>query len=190
LLIPSISSRRDSSLLSEADLHQKQSALLTTLSQTSKPKHILQSLAFIISHTTQSLTKSLSTSVPLTPRTTAEKFDTEVALLPIKQALVDTAEKLSALQDRIAHTPKREYATIEARARALRAARTEAIDRLDEILASTESAPIPQDWNNDIRAARELIVLCPRFPPLNNVEGLTRVGNADIKDQELDQSIP
>jgi len=54
--------------------------------------------------------------------------------------------------------PRREYSTTEAKCRALRAARTEALDRLDEILSSGEQCQISEDWNDDIAAAKELIV--------------------------------
>ena len=143
-----------------------QSDLLNTLHNASKPKHILQSLAFITSNMTQSLNKSLAaTSIPFTPRSSTEKLDTEVALLPIKQSLIDTSEKLISLQTVIAHIPKREYSTIEARARALRTARSEAIDRLEDIISSTEANPVPEDWDDDVRAANELIVFLPQHPP-------------------------
>jgi hypothetical protein len=83
----------------------------------------------------------------------------EHALLPVKHALVTTAEQLLSIQSTISHIPRREYATIEARARALRAARTEAIDRLDDIVSETEGQTLPEDWNDDVAAAKQLIVI-------------------------------
>ena len=54
--------------------------------------------------------------------------------------------------------PRREYSTTEAKCRALRAARTEALDRLDEIISSGDQGQINEEWNDDIAAAKELIV--------------------------------
>ena len=54
--------------------------------------------------------------------------------------------------------PKKEYATVEAKCRALRAARTAALDRLDEIISSSEPERSNEDWNDDVAAAKELIV--------------------------------
>lgn len=83
----------------------------------------------------------------------------ENSLLPLKQTLIANSEKLISLQTTIANLPKREYATTEAKCRALRAARAEALDRLDEIISSSsETEPVNEDWNDDVNAAKELIV--------------------------------
>ena len=83
----------------------------------------------------------------------------ENSLLPLKQSLIANSEKLIALQNTIANLPKREYATTEAKCRALRAARAEALDRLDEIISSSsETEHVNEDWNDDVNAAKELIV--------------------------------
>ena len=66
----------------------------------------------------------------------------------------------------IENMPKREYATTEAKCRALRAARTEALDRLDEIISNSETQAENQEWNDDIKAADEIIVP-PFSPPLH-----------------------
>lgn len=54
--------------------------------------------------------------------------------------------------------PKREYATTEAKCRALRAARTEALDRLDDLISNSETQAGNQEWSDDIKAADEIIV--------------------------------
>ena len=87
----------------------------------------------------------------------------EESLFPLKQQLIANYEKLQQLTNTINNFPKKEYATTEAKCRALRAARTEALDRLDEMISSSE---IPeggsgghQEWNDDIKAADEIIVV-------------------------------
>ena len=82
----------------------------------------------------------------------------QTSLLPIKKQLIDTAEKFVAVQNSLQGLPRREYSTTEAKCRALRAARTEALDRLDEIISSGEQCQDNEDWNDDIAAAKELIV--------------------------------
>ena len=64
----------------------------------------------------------------------------------------------------MAAMPKKEYATTEAKCRALRAARTEALDRLDEMISSSESGSLSQEWSQDIKAGEEIIVPLPRIP--------------------------
>jgi hypothetical protein len=61
--------------------------------------------------------------------------------------------------------PKKEFATTQAKCRALRAARTEALDRLDEIISTAEPERPHDDWNDDVAAAKELIV-----PLFNNTD--------------------
>jgi hypothetical protein len=93
---------------------------------------------------------------------TAEEVETENSLFPLKQSLIADCERLISLQNTIANLPKKEYSTTEAKCRALRAARTEALDRLDEIISSsTETEQVNEDWNDDVNAAKELIVLLP-----------------------------
>ena len=145
-------------MLSESDLQLKKEELLQSL-QSSKPKQILQSLAFLASHSTQSLTKLYPPTTSRSKRSKADKIETENSLLPLKQTLIGNSDKLIALQNTIANLPKKEYATTEAKCRALRAARTEALDRLDEIISSsTEPERVNEDWNDDVNAAKELIV--------------------------------
>ena len=72
------------------------------------------------------------------------------------------AEKFVAVQSSTQGLPRREYSTTEAKCRALRAARTEALDRLDEIISSGEQCQVNEDWNDDIAAAKELIVSTPQ----------------------------
>jgi hypothetical protein len=81
-----------------------------------------------------------------------------MSLFPLKQSLVADSEKLIILQAALANIPKKEYATTEAKCRALRSARTEALDRLDEIISSAEPERLSEDWNEDVIAAKELIV--------------------------------
>ena len=151
--------------------------------QSAKPKQILQSLAFLTSHSTQSLTKTYLHTTPRSKRSTAEKIETENSLLPLKQSLVANSEKLLSLQNTIANLPKKEYATTEAKCRALRAARTEALDRLDEIISSsTEPESVNEEWNDDVNAAKELIVAPERF--MSN--GL---GTTNFKDKITYQTI-
>lgn len=89
-----------------------------------------------------------------------DKLELEASLFPVKQQIIANYEKLQKLQTAmISNLPKREYATTEAKCRALRAARTEALDRLDEILPSSETQSVNQDWNDDIKAADEIIVI-------------------------------
>jgi hypothetical protein len=76
----------------------------------------------------------------------------------VKKQLLDTAEKFTAIQTSLAGFARREYSTTEAKCRALRAARTEALDRLDEIISSGEQDSGNEEWNEDINAAKELIV--------------------------------
>lgn len=47
---------------------------------------------------------------------------------------------------------------MEAKCRALRAAKAEALDRLDEIISSNEPQCVNEDWDEDVKAAKELIV--------------------------------
>src|SRR5579859_1512706 len=105
--------------MSEEDLQTKRSELLQSL-QSSKPKHILQSLSFLTSLSSQSLMKRCPPSLPIH---SAKQIDSDIeeCLLPLKQILIDKAEKLAVLQNAIAVMPKKEYATIEAKCRALRA---------------------------------------------------------------------
>jgi len=89
-----------------------------------------------------------------------------MTLLPSKQLLISNAENLSNLEYIISSIPKKEYSTTEAKCRALRAARAEALDRLDEIISSQEKNPICQEWNDDVNAAKELIVHTYPLRPL------------------------
>jgi hypothetical protein len=91
--------------------------------------------------------------------TKTDKLEVEASLFPLKQQIVANYEKLQKLQTAIQNLPRREYATTEAKCRALRAARTEALDRVDEIISSSETKSMTQDWNDDIKAADEIIVL-------------------------------
>lgn len=143
--------------MSESDLHLKQDELVRSL-QSSKPKQILQSLAFLSSLSTQSLTKTYSTTADFTKRSKPDKSEIEASLLPLKQSLIDTTDKLVSLQTALSNFPKKEYSTTEAKCRALRSARAEALDRLDEIISSAESEQVHEDCDDDIAAARELIV--------------------------------
>jgi hypothetical protein len=149
-LAPSSSARRDSAVLSEADLQFKRDELFQSLSS-SKPKHILQSLSFLTNLSSQALLKRYPNATP------SRAKPREDVLFPLKQQLVETAEKLATLQNTISNLPRKEYATTEAKCRALRAARTEALDRLDEII-SGETPSTDDDWSNDVAAAKELIV--------------------------------
>ena len=157
LLLPSYSSRRDSEELSDNDLQAKRDELRHAL-QSSQPKQVLQSLAFLTSHSTQSLKKTYRLTTPRLKPSTAERTESEINLLPLKQSLLDNCEKLLSLQSGITNMPKKEYATVEAKCRALRAARTAALDRLDEIISSSEPERSNEDWNDDVAAAKELIV--------------------------------
>ena len=144
-------------MISESDLLVKKNELIHSL-HTSRPKQILQSLAFLTSLTSQSLSKTYTSSPP-SKLSKADKLEAEISLFPLKQSLVTDSEKLLSLQGIIANIPKKEYATTEAKCRALRAARTEALDRLDEIISSsTEPERVNEDWNDDVNAAKELIV--------------------------------
>ena len=114
------------------------------------------------SHSTQSLTKTYPPTTPRSKRFTAEEVETENSLFPLKQSLIADSERLISLQNTIANLPKKEYSTTEAKCRALRAARTEALDRLDEIISSsTETEQVNEDWNDDVNAAKEIIVPLP-----------------------------
>ena len=142
--------------MTETDLHQRRASLLHSLHHSSTPKQILQSISFQTSLSIQSLQKF---SLPPRPSSsTTSKLDHQTSLLPVKKRLVDTAEKFLALKTTLGSIPRREYSTTEAKCRALRAARTEALDRLDEIISSGEQCQINEDWNDDIAAAKELIV--------------------------------
>jgi hypothetical protein len=92
-----------------------------------------------------------------------DESEIEESLFPLKQSLVANSEKLIALQNSLTLFPKKEYATTEAKCRALRAARTEALDRLDEMVSSSETNGMHDEWNEDVNAAKELIV-CPLRP--------------------------
>jgi hypothetical protein len=89
-----------------------------------------------------------------------DKSEIEESLFPLKQSLVNNADKLTVLQISLTLFPKKEYATTEAKCRALRAARTEALDRLDEMVSSSEMNGTHDEWNEDVTSAKELIV-CP-----------------------------
>ena len=159
LLSPSASARRDSAVISETDLQRERDELLHSL-QSSKPKQILQSLAFLTSLSTQSLTKQYSTaSTPPSKRSPKEKRETDSSLLPLKQSFLSNCEKLMALEHSIANIKKKEYTTTEAKCRALRAARAEALDRLDELISSNEPQHINGEWDDDVNAAKEIIVI-------------------------------
>jgi hypothetical protein len=88
----------------------------------------------------------------------------EESLFPLKQQLISNYEKLQRLQSTMAAMPKKEYATTEAKCRALRAARTEALDRLDELISSSENGALNQEWSDDIKAGEEIIVHSPSIP--------------------------
>jgi hypothetical protein len=94
------------------------------------------------------------------------------------------AEKFVAVQTSLQGLPRKEYSTTEAKCRALRAARTEALDRLDELISSGEQCPINEDWNDDITAAKELIVT----PPLQRKGGLN-LGSTCGEDQGVVGSV-
>jgi hypothetical protein len=81
------------------------------------------------------------------------------SLLPLKHQLIATAKNLSTLNSKISAIPKKEYATTEAKCRALKTARAEALDRLDELVSRAEIVPPSQEWNEDVHAAKEIIVL-------------------------------
>ena len=144
--------------MSEHDLQLKRDELLTSL-QSSKSKSVLQSLAFLTSLSTQALTKQYPPKPPPT-ESMPDETEIEESLFPLKQSLVANAEKLIALQNSLTLFPKKEYATTEAKCRALRAARTEALDRLDDMVSSSETNGMHDEWNEDVTAAKELIV-CP-----------------------------
>jgi hypothetical protein len=145
--------------------------------QSSKPKHILQSLTFLTSLSTQALTKNYPASSPLS-EPSKDKSELEESLFPLKQTLVANGEKLTSLQNSLSLFPKKEYATTEAKCRALRAARTEALDRLDEMVSSSEPNGTHDEWNEDINAAKELIVL--------SSERSTDVGTTCREDKSTD----
>jgi hypothetical protein len=69
----------------------------------------------------------------------------------------------------MAAMPKKEYATTEAKCRALRAARTEALDRLDEMISCSENGSMSQEWSHDIKAGEEIIVPLLNIPCLPNI---------------------
>jgi hypothetical protein len=153
LLAPSSSARRDSSVLSELDLQIKIGDLETSL-QSSTPKQILQSLTFL----TQLSSKSVKKQCAIPPKP-SERTETEMeeALVSINRALLAQSEKYVNLRASLAIFPRREYATTEAKCRALRTARAEAMDKLDEVISDGSHCGNPE-WNEDVKTAEGIKV--------------------------------
>jgi len=137
------------------DIQARRDELLRSL-RLSKPKQIIQSLVFLNSLAIQSHQKHQSFNFP-SNRLSADTLQLHIGLLPLKTSLIKNADTLISLQESLLNLPKREYTTTEAKCRALRAARAEALDQLDEIL-STETNGTLEECNHDILAAKELIV--------------------------------
>jgi hypothetical protein len=115
-------------------------------------------MSFLSTITAQSLVKQYPPNIQPRAHSAAEKLEIEVSLFALKQCLITTCDKLKGLQTTISSIPKKEYATTEAKCRALRAAKMEALDRLDELISSSSRGLDGLDeWNEDVNAAKELI---------------------------------
>ena len=88
----------------------------------------------------------------------AEKAEIQINLLPLKRSLLENCENLISLQNTLSAIPKKGYTTTEAKCRALRAARAEALDRLDEIISSADVKPLDQEYDEHIATANKVIV--------------------------------